>query len=195
MPYYADVVHRTKNRVRIKLRSKPMGEAFYVDIAQVVADIPGVEKVHANPVTGSLLFEGQDIPLDHVVQALAQKTAIRFEEAPAFHPVQRAVMPFVSLSKKLKSMTGGEVGLTEAGFLACLGIGVIQILRGNITAPPWYTAFWYAFGVFSKALVEKYSSTPAPVATVSEAPPEINGGPDYQEHTEPSRSWSELQVD
>lgn len=162
MPYYADVVHHTKNRIRIKLRDKVRDPAFYEHLKQSAADLPGVESVAINPITGSILCTGMDLDAHQIAAALVQKSLLRFEAAPALHPVQRAVQPFMTLSRKLKGMTGGEVGLTEAGFLALLTIGVIQILRGNITAPPWYTAFWYAFGVFSKALVEKYAAEPAP---------------------------------
>lgn len=157
MPQYADVVHCTKTRVRIKMRDKVQDRTFYGQLAEAVADLPGVDKVKINDVTGSLLFQGDSLNPRDIVDRLIQKTPLRFETSPTLHPVQRAVQPFVRLSQKLKAATGGEVGLTEAGFLTLLGIGVIQILRGNITAPPWYTAFWYAFGVFSKALVEKYS--------------------------------------
>lgn len=162
MAYYADVVHHTKNRVRIKLRDKVQDPAFYERLKDSAADLPGVESLAINPITGSILYIGTDLNSREIAAALVQKSLLRFETPPALHPVERAVRPFVTLSHKLKGMTGGEVGLTEAGFLALLAIGVIQILRGNITAPPWYTAFWYAFGMFSKALVEKYTTEPAP---------------------------------
>ncbi len=162
MPYYADVVHQTTTRVRVKLRDKVRDPAFYERLKESVTGIPGAESVEVNPITGSILFKGRDLNAHHIAAALVEKSSLRFEAAPALHPVQRAVRPFVALSHKLREMTGGEVGLTEAGFLALLTIGVVQVLRGNITAPPWYTAFWYAFGVFSKALVEKYAAEPAP---------------------------------
>ena len=160
MPHYADVVHQTSTRVRIKMKHKVRDPAFYRHVQETLADIPGVAAVHANPVTGSILFTGTNLDAETLMEALARKTPLRFEAPPARHPVQKAILPFLTLDQKFKRMTSGEVGLTEAGFLALLAIGVIQILRGNITAPPWYTAFWYAFGVFSKALVEKYSPSP-----------------------------------
>jgi hypothetical protein len=39
--------------------------------------------------------------------------------------------------------------------MGLLGTGIYQIVRGNFGAPPWYTAFWYAFGVFTKSLIDK----------------------------------------
>jgi hypothetical protein len=29
-----------------------------------------------------------------------------------------------------------------------MGAGIYQIARGNFAAPAWYTAFWYALGLF-----------------------------------------------
>uniref|UniRef100_A0A832A5H6 Uncharacterized protein n=1 Tax=Desulfacinum infernum TaxID=35837 RepID=A0A832A5H6_9BACT len=182
MPHYADVVHQTSTRVRIKMKHKVRDPAFYRHVQETVADIPGVAAVRANPATGSFLFTGTNLNAEIIMEALARKTPLRFEAPPAGHPVQRAIRPFMTLDQKFKRMTSGEVGLTEAGFLALLAIGVIQILRGNITAPPWYTAFWYAFGVFSKALVEKYTpSSPKsfkpheePVRETYEPGPEVD---------------------
>jgi hypothetical protein len=33
--------------------------------------------------------------------------------------------------------------------------GVYQILRGQFRTPPWYTAFWYAFGLLTMFVVKK----------------------------------------
>jgi hypothetical protein len=49
-------------------------------------------------------------------------------------------------------------------FLTLMGVGVFQLATGRRVIPPWYTAFWYAFGVFSRLLVknnnkEKVSSS------------------------------------
>ena len=33
--------------------------------------------------------------------------------------------------------------------------GMTEILRGKIQMPPWYTAFWYAFGIYKLASVVK----------------------------------------
>ncbi len=185
MPYYADVVHRTSTRVRVKLRDKVRDPVFYEQVAHSIAGVEGVESVQANPLTGSLLFKGTDLDAHRIAAALVQQTPLRFEAAPALHPVQRAVHPFVTLSHKLKGMTGGEVGLTEAGFLALLAVGVFQILRGNITAPPWYTAFWYAFGVFSKALVEKYAAPPPPTGDQPTPPENIEVETSFPSETSP----------
>ncbi len=39
-------------------------------------------------------------------------------------------------------------------FLSLLISGIWQIARGNFAMPAWYTAFYYALGVFARAQVE-----------------------------------------
>ena len=43
--------------------------------------------------------------------------------------------------------------LSQFGVL--LALGIYQISRGNFMAPAWYTAFWYAFGVLTKTLIDR----------------------------------------
>jgi hypothetical protein len=47
-----------------------------------------------------------------------------------------------------------RVDLPGAVFLALLVFGAVELLRGNWRTPPWYTAFWYAFGLYSKSLID-----------------------------------------
>ncbi|MCX7823902.1 MAG: hypothetical protein N2260_10760 [Syntrophobacterales bacterium] len=155
--YEAYIAHQTRNRLRIRLKRGHIPEKLVPTIMETLSLIPGVELVKVNPVTGSILLQGSTLEPKKVMEILTNSLSIRFEASSPIHPVQRAIQPFIHLDKTLRDITGGEVGLTEAGFLALLSIGAIQVLRGNITAPPWYTAFWYAFGVFSKALIEKYA--------------------------------------
>jgi hypothetical protein len=46
---------------------------------------------------------------------------------------------------------GGWVNLGAMAFLILLGAAIYQIARGNLTAIPWYTAFWYALNIFLKS--------------------------------------------
>jgi hypothetical protein len=38
-------------------------------------------------------------------------------------------------------------------------VAVVEIMRGNFRMPPWYTAFWYAFGLFTKSMLDRTDST------------------------------------
>jgi hypothetical protein len=68
--------------------------------------------------------------------------------------LQKVTTPLSGINADLKKISGGEVDLPIAIFIILLAFGVIEIFRGNFKMPPWYTAFWYAFGVFSKAIFD-----------------------------------------
>ena len=49
----------------------------------------------------------------------------------------------------------GKIDLPSGIFFALLGTGIYQLARGRFIIPPWYTAFWYAFGLVSMYVIEK----------------------------------------
>ena len=59
--------------------------------------------------------------------------------------------PFASLSRRIRDFTGSAADLSGLAVLALLTVGVYQIARGNFGAPAWYTAFWYALGIFNRS--------------------------------------------
>jgi hypothetical protein len=67
---------------------------------------------------------------------------------------KRLVEPVGALSDSIRQFSKGELDLPGMAFLALLGVGIYQIARGNLRAPPWYTAFWYAMGIFTKSIVD-----------------------------------------
>jgi hypothetical protein len=69
--------------------------------------------------------------------------------------------PIGKLSNGLRKFTGGELDLKGMVILGLIGVGLYQIIKGNLRAPPWYTAFWYALGVFTKSFSDKDQGPPA----------------------------------
>jgi hypothetical protein len=65
------------------------------------------------------------------------------------------VQPVAGVDRSLRAVSGGKVDLPSAIFLALLGTGIYELVRGRFSAPPWYTAFWYAFGLVSMYVIEK----------------------------------------
>ena len=58
---------------------------------------------------------------------------------------------FAALNDRVREVTGEGFDLPGLALLALVVSGVYQIARGNFTAPAWYTAFWYALGLFGKS--------------------------------------------
>jgi hypothetical protein len=53
----AHIVHRTANRLRIRIPGRRLDEAFFRELKTKLAGCPGVVAVVANPLTGSVLIE------------------------------------------------------------------------------------------------------------------------------------------
>lgn len=158
----ARIAHSMPLRVRFKIDSQKGDIAYFADVAQTLAEEFKPERLEANPATGSVLIENGDLEVDSVVAFAAAKGLFHIpsEVAPA-GLVKKALAPLSEVSSRLKEYSSGQLDLASIVFFALIGVGVFQILRGNLRSPPWYTAFWYAMGVYLKSLAEKKGSETA----------------------------------
>jgi hypothetical protein len=69
--------------------------------------------------------------------------------------VKRIVDPVRDANRSIHVLSGGVVDLPGIIFLLLLASGLWELAIGNFKRPPWYTALWYAFGLFSKTLFDE----------------------------------------
>ncbi len=115
-----------------------------------------MDSVEVNPATGSVLLKGAQVDVDAVVRsgeenALFSLKAESHKEGPLS---KRIVAPLHHVDRSLSRFSGGELDLPGIVFLTLLSVGIYQLARGKFIAPPWYTALWYAMGIFTKAIVD-----------------------------------------
>jgi hypothetical protein len=153
--------------VRIRVPSQKGNDEYFEALRKSLSQYDAAEAVEVNQFTGSVLLLGNRLELD-AVAAIGQSNdlfQIGNPVKPALnnpsHLPGKAVKPLEGLQGAMDQLTGGNLDLSGLIFFLLLGTGVHQILRGNFVAPPWYTAFWYAFGVFTKQLVDKAQEEPA----------------------------------
>jgi hypothetical protein len=129
-------------------------------LAQALSREKTLGKVEVNPATSSVLFHEKRIDLDAIAGCGERLGLFHLEkELPKPVPISRRVVePLGSLSERIREFSGGTLDLAGMAFLALLFIGGYQIARGEFRAPPWYTAFWYALGVFTKSIVDKHKN-------------------------------------
>lgn len=152
----AHVAHETYGRVRLKMPEMRGDESYFVTLHQVFAQDKRFE-VECNHTTASLLLKGEGAILDAAVDLGESKALFRLERSVA-KPVplsRKFVKPIGDLSGFIQRVSGGEIDLAGMTFVALLVTGAYQIAQGRFQAPPWYTAFWYALGVFTKTIVDK----------------------------------------
>lgn len=148
----AIVTHMVRGRLRVKIPSRRRDNAFFDHVAKVFSQYHPTIKVETNPSTASTLFTGQLSPSE-LFKFFTEHQLFRIEKMVQRHKtlISTVKESFRDMDRKLRRSTGGELDIASLIFVALVGHGIYQIARGNFTAPAWYTAFWYALGVFSKS--------------------------------------------
>ncbi|WP_153306010.1 HMA2 domain-containing protein [Desulfatiglans anilini] len=153
----ACLTHKTPGRMRIKVSSRTGDHSYFARVKEVFAAKTEDLTLEVNPLTGSLLFKGETVEADRIGGIASEAGLFQLLSTTEWRvPIsRRLVEPVGDLSRSVRRFTRGEVDLPGLAFMALLVVGIVQILRGNLRAPPWYTAFWYAMGIFSKSIVDK----------------------------------------
>ncbi|MFH1112889.1 MAG: hypothetical protein V1792_03125 [Pseudomonadota bacterium] len=147
----AYVVHRARRRMRVRVPSRKGDESYFSAVQEVLATLPDVENVCVNHRTGSaLIITGSDVAA--IADAAMRHGLFSLEPG---HRERTTLIDTVSNGVKagndrLLRFTGGELDIASMVFLFMLVSGVYQIMRGNVTVPAWYAAFYYAHHFFSK---------------------------------------------
>ncbi|MEJ2716201.1 MAG: hypothetical protein P8182_03545 [Deltaproteobacteria bacterium] len=145
------MVHSTIGRLRVRIPAKKRDSSYFSLIKESLADCPGIENIEVNPLTGSALVIHDTDPAP-IADYAASNGLFRFKpwkgsRRTLFESVEEVLG---KLNRRLKMVTGGEFDVPSLFFTVLLVSGLYQIARGNLAAPAWYTAFWYAFGIFSR---------------------------------------------
>lgn len=153
----ASICHQSADRLRIRIASRKGDEGYFAKAVKGLAGLRKFKHLAASPLTGSVLFIGDDLDAGEI-EAYARTHAL-FDlmpvEAPSLPLMHSLVQPVAGVDRSLRTITGGKIDLPSGIFLALLGTGIYQLARGRFITPPWYTAFWYAFGLVSMYVIEK----------------------------------------
>jgi hypothetical protein len=153
----AHVAHSTSTRLRIKIPAKRGDGGYFSVLQDEFVRFSGFERVEVSAAAASILFVDPGIDRELIAEVAETRGLFKLVHGKGVEePIARRVIaPLEQTSRRLKDFTGDELDLTTAVFVTLLGVGTFQVLRGNLTLPPWYTAFWYALGVFTKLMVDK----------------------------------------
>jgi hypothetical protein len=152
----AVICHRTSQRIRVKIPAKRGDKAFFTALAEHFEKWD-VDLLKANPISGSVLVVCKNLDVESFQEEAKKNGFFKLSDSqPAPIPVVKTITgPIQSTSAFFKKLTGGDTDLAGIIFLALLLFGIYELMRGNFRTPPWYTAFWYAFGLFSKSLADE----------------------------------------
>jgi hypothetical protein len=157
MPSPAIVSHRSPGRLRIKIASRKGDHAFFSTIAQSLQEEMQLKAVRTNALTGSVLILDSAVDIEAVADHAAAHDLFALQaHEPIKVPLARTlVTPVQEMDQKIKRFTAGEIDTMGTIFILLCIYGLVELLRGNAKAPPWYTAFWYAFGIFTKSMIDR----------------------------------------
>ncbi len=158
MPDIPDALcsHKSSGRTRLKIPSKKGDAAYFMALRDELSKCSCIEKIEANPLTGSALFIHRG-DFKAVAGHAEANNIFRLKEfevnSTDLHRTVSAT--FKGINNRIKSSTGGGLDMGALAFLSLLGAGIYQISRGSFAAPAWYTAFWYAMNIFLKSRPDK----------------------------------------
>jgi hypothetical protein len=136
-------VHRTRQRLRLRVPDKRGDSQWFVEAAEVLERLAGVDRVEAAPLSASLILycdttDGLDERLGHAGVLAFQK------RAPAKPTAAQRTQGGVSwFERALYDSSQGRVDLRSLVFLLMLGLAGVQVIRGQVLVPA-ISLFWYA---------------------------------------------------
>ncbi|MBZ0168078.1 hypothetical protein MELA_02637 [Candidatus Methylomirabilis lanthanidiphila] len=144
----AFITHATHGRVRIKIPAKKGDAAYFASLRDKLAalsELPGIQRIEANPLTGSILvlhtLDPEAIDLGLVAQYSEFNQLFRLQQPPA----KQTPAP----GNKASGRTAGEIDPKVLAMLGFVGVAVIQLKRGHIMMPA-ITALWYAYSLMKE---------------------------------------------
>lgn len=146
--------------MRLKIASRRGDAAYFESIRSHLKEKMACDRIAVNAVTGSVMIEDAGLDIDKV-RTVADENGLFSIATTVASPLpvaKRVVSPIHNANQAIKSFSDGVIDLPGILFLALICLGLFELARVGFKRPPWYTAFWYAFGVFSKTLLDELDS-------------------------------------
>ncbi|MGD9251026.1 MAG: hypothetical protein PVG19_07365 [Desulfobacterales bacterium] len=151
----AFVVHSSPERIRIRIPRCRRDLKYFSTVRKAALNAP-IEFIRINALTASILFKGNKATAEAVAEFGEGNRLFAITSGmPAPSMAKRIAAPLTACDRSLKSISAGQVDLPGTLFILLLFTALYEIARGRFRTPPWYTAFWYAFGLFTKALIDR----------------------------------------
>ena len=154
----AYITHATRGRVRIKIPDRKGDSAYFSSLRERLAglsELPGIQRVEANPLTGSILvthtMDLQAVDLGLVAQYSEFNNLFRLrvsppDKAPA---PEKLAQTFREINGKVGGRASGDNDFGMLAILGFVGVAIIQLTRGHIMMPA-ITALWYAHSLIKE---------------------------------------------
>lgn len=144
----AIVAHQIPGRVRLRIPARRGDTDYFAQLSDACSHLDTVEKVKANPSTGSLVVEFNDAAASLLEQI--RHVGLIIEHAPTEDTDRRMIATEAGHAFPLNLVTGREINpMFMIGSLLAM-LGIVQAARGKIMAPS-LTLFWYAMDAYRQS--------------------------------------------
>ena len=126
----ARVVHSIPGRTRLRTHGIKGDAAALSALQSALEDTRGVQNVHVNRVTGSVLVE-HEADIDDVLGELERRGALRIESEvpePYLTQIHRAL---AESDQRLKEVCSGRIDLETLSFVGFVAGGIYQCFNGH----------------------------------------------------------------
>jgi hypothetical protein len=162
MSYTFHIAHSTDARTRIRQDGNISDKAVLSEIAEQMAQIPGVDQAVPRMTTGSIIIEHETVKWSAIEPQLTDNLYLEFSTPPR----KPAFTGIMALNKGLDQVDGALKGMnTDLRSLTVFMLAVLaitQALRGQVVVSAT-SLLWYAFSVASKARKTSGDKPEAPV--------------------------------
>lgn len=159
----ARILHSTSLRLRIRVPGRKGDAPYFKALCdRMTPHLPDAE-VSARPEIGTFVVRGRGIDPEAVAEFGRTSGLFDLHSEPG-DPVMEPARPIAQIvrgiDRELAAFTGGAMNAPGLLFSGLVIWGIIELARGRFKSPPWYTAFWYAFGLFTKSLLDEKNADP-----------------------------------
>jgi hypothetical protein len=143
----AEVIHHGVSRLRLRIATHRGQPEFFQRVVEGLAALEGLDRIEANPATGSILI----MPGIDTARVAAHAEAgglFRVGAASAaVRPITEGLAAgFRDANSALKSISGGHLDLASTAFVGLVGAAAMQLRSGHVLGPA-STLLWYAAGL------------------------------------------------
>jgi hypothetical protein len=135
----ACVIHALRGRTRMRVPERRGDTRYFETVREGLCRLDGVGPVEINPTTGSILV-WHATPFDDVSGRAQQSRLFAVDRSLTAAPPAASSS---ELGPSIRSPFGPLANPRLAAFALLLGLGLIQLLRGQVM-PPAISLLWYA---------------------------------------------------
>lgn len=139
-------VHRTRERLRLRIPERRHDERYFAALGQRLSDLPGIREVNVNAQTAGVLVRMDPEPGSDPVAGIRASGLFRIAaQPPILSPTLTGMRRTVErMDQTLAGLTGGLGDVRSLAFVLLVILALSQAARGQLLAPA-ASLLWYAF--------------------------------------------------